>query len=140
MLPHRVPLVARIAAAILENARRDLADIRTGTAATAPELVDLAATLLRLRPATRAAGLAPFEGLLGIDACAARTTCRVQAKSKTGGSRSAAIKLTNALHFAKQANSCLLVPGRQGRQPRAEAVAPKNRSAAGPFDTESLAP
>jgi nucleoside phosphorylase len=74
LLPHRAPLVARVAAAVVENARRDLADIRTGTAATAPELVDLAVTLHRLGPSTREAGLALFESLLGIDTYSARTT------------------------------------------------------------------
>lgn len=36
-------------------------------------------------------------------------TCRVQVKSKTGGTKSVAIKLTNALHFTRQTDPCFIV-------------------------------
>jgi hypothetical protein len=47
---------------------------RTGTAATAPQFVDLAVTLHRLGPATREDGTRLFEQLLDIDAYMARAT------------------------------------------------------------------
>jgi nucleoside phosphorylase/adenylate kinase family enzyme len=74
LLPHEASLVARIAEGLVRKWREDLADIRTGTAATAPQLVDIAVTLHRLGPATREAGTLLFEQLLEIDAYAARGT------------------------------------------------------------------
>ncbi len=74
LLPHEAPLVARIAKELVANWRDERGDMRTGTAATAPDLVDLAMTLHRLGPATREIGTSLFEDLLGIDAYSARQT------------------------------------------------------------------
>jgi hypothetical protein len=74
LLPHEAPLVARLATILVEKWHVDLADIRTGTAAHASELVDLAITLHRLGPATREEGTHLFEMLLDIDAYEARST------------------------------------------------------------------
>jgi hypothetical protein len=51
-----------------------MADLRTGTAAVGPELVDIAITLHRLGPQTRQAGLELFEKLLTINAYTAQET------------------------------------------------------------------
>jgi nucleoside phosphorylase len=74
LLPHEATLVARLATIFVEKWQKDLADIRTGTAAHASELVDLAITLHRLGPATRESGTHLFEMLLNIDAYEARAT------------------------------------------------------------------
>jgi hypothetical protein len=74
LLPHEAPLVARIADGLVRKWREELGDIRTGTSATAPQLVDIAVTLHRLGPATREEGTRLFEQLLDIDAYAARAT------------------------------------------------------------------
>jgi nucleoside phosphorylase/adenylate kinase family enzyme len=74
LLPHEAPLVARIAKGLVRKWRNELGDIRTGTAATAPQFVDLAVTLHRLGPATREDGTHLFEQLLNIDAYMARAT------------------------------------------------------------------
>lgn len=74
LLPHEAPLVARLATILVGKWHKDLADIRTGTAAHASELVDLAITLHRLGPATREEGTQLFEMLLDIDAYEARST------------------------------------------------------------------
>lgn len=74
LLPHEAELVARLATGLVERWHVELGDIRTGTAAQAPELVDLAVTLHRLGPATREQGTRLFEMLLDIDAYAARST------------------------------------------------------------------
>jgi hypothetical protein len=74
LLPHEASLVARLAEGLIGNWNADLRDIRTGTAATAPQLVDLAVTLHRLGPATREEGTRLFEKLLELDAYAARAT------------------------------------------------------------------
>jgi hypothetical protein len=74
LLPHEASLVARLAMALVEKWRNDLADIRTGTSAHASELVDLAVTLHRLGPATREEGTRLFERLLEFDAFEARAT------------------------------------------------------------------
>lgn len=74
LLPHEATLVARLAIGLVDQWHADLGDIRTSTAAQAPELVDLAVTLHRLGPATREAGTKLFEMLLDIDAYAARST------------------------------------------------------------------
>lgn len=74
LLPHEAALVARLATILVEKWKQDLGDIRTGTAAHASELVDLAITLHRLGPATRDVGTHLFEMLLEIDAYEARAT------------------------------------------------------------------
>lgn len=74
LLPHEAPLVARVALGLVEKWREELGDIRTGTAATAPQLVDIAVTLHRLGPTTREDGTRLFEKLLDVDAYAARAT------------------------------------------------------------------
>jgi hypothetical protein len=74
LLPHEAPLIARIAEGLVQKWRNELGDLRTGTAATAPQLVDLAVTLHRLGPATREDGTRLFEQLLDIDAYMARAT------------------------------------------------------------------
>lgn len=74
LLPHEASLVARLAMALIEQWHGDLADIKTGTAAHASDLVDLAVTLHRLGPTTREAGTRLFERLLEIDAFEARAT------------------------------------------------------------------
>ena len=74
LLPHQAPLVARIAEGLVLKWREDLGDLRTGTAATAPKLVDIAITLHRLGSDTREEGTRLFEQLLDIDAYLARAT------------------------------------------------------------------
>jgi hypothetical protein len=74
LLPHEAPLVARIADGLVRKWCEELGDTRTGTSATAPQLVDIAVTLHRLGPATREDGTRLFEQLLDIDAYAARAT------------------------------------------------------------------
>ena len=74
LLPHEAPLVARVVQGLVDNWREELGDIRTGTAAAAPQLVNLAVTLHRLGPATREDGTRLFEQLLAIDAYTARGT------------------------------------------------------------------
>lgn len=74
LLPHEAPLVARLARALVAGWREELRDVRTATAASAPQLVDIAVTLHRLGPATREAGTALFEDLLDLDAYSARQT------------------------------------------------------------------
>jgi hypothetical protein len=74
LLPHEASLVARIADVLIRKWKEDLGDIRTGTAATAPKLIDVAVTLHRLGPNTREEGTRLFEQLLEIDAYLARQT------------------------------------------------------------------
>jgi hypothetical protein len=74
LLPHEALLVARVVQGLVDKWRGELGDIRTGTAATAPQLVNLAVTLHRLGPATREVGTRLFEQLLDIDAYTARGT------------------------------------------------------------------
>ncbi|MBW9125260.1 hypothetical protein [Agrobacterium pusense] len=74
LLPHEAPLVARLATILVRKWHNDLGDIRTGTAAHASDLVDLAVTLHRLGPATREDGTLLFEMLLDINAYEARST------------------------------------------------------------------
>jgi hypothetical protein len=74
LLPHQAMLVAEIATALVEKWREGLRDLRTSTAAVAPELVDIAITIHRLGPDTREPGIKLFEGLLDVDAYAARET------------------------------------------------------------------
>ena len=74
LLPHQAELVARLAEGLIGTWQTELGDIRTGTAAAAPELVDLAVTLHRLGPETREIGTVLFERLLEVDAWEARKT------------------------------------------------------------------
>jgi hypothetical protein len=74
LLPHEAVLVASIAKALVAKWQSELGDMRTGTAAIAPELVDIAITLHRLGPSTRELGLEIFESLLAINAYTARET------------------------------------------------------------------
>ncbi|MEA2893927.1 MAG: hypothetical protein QOI05_4720 [Bradyrhizobium sp.] len=74
LLPHEAPLVASIAQVLVAKWQSELGDLRTGTAAIAPELVDIAITLHRLGPQTRDQGLQIFESLLAINAYTARET------------------------------------------------------------------
>jgi hypothetical protein len=74
LLPHHASLVAKISLALASKWGEEMADMRTGTAAVAPELVDIAITLHRLGPQTRQAGLELFEKLLTINAYTARET------------------------------------------------------------------
>lgn len=74
LLPHEASLVARLAIGLVGRWRDELGDTRTGTAAHASDLVNLAVTLHRLGPATREEGTQLFEMLLDIDAYEARST------------------------------------------------------------------
>jgi hypothetical protein len=74
LLPHCAGTVATIALGLVQNWRNELGDMRTGTAAVSPDLVDLAITLHRLGPETRDSGTQLFEFLLEIDAYSARET------------------------------------------------------------------
>ena len=74
LLPHESSLVASIAKALVAKWEAELGDLRTGTAAIAPELVDIAITLHRLGSDTREPGLEIFESLLSINAYTARET------------------------------------------------------------------
>ena len=74
LLPHQAELVGRLAEGLIATWRTELGDVQTGTAAAAPELVDLAVTLHRLGPETQAIGTILFERLIEIDAWEARKT------------------------------------------------------------------
>ena len=74
LLPHCAGTVATIALGLVKNWRNELGDMRTGTAAVSPDLVDLAVTLHRLGPETRDSGTQLFELLLEMDAYSARET------------------------------------------------------------------
>ncbi|GAB2183445.1 phosphorylase family protein [Roseibium sp. LAB1] len=74
LLPHKAGLVARLALALTEKWKAELADMATDTASAAPELVDLAITLHRLSPDTRDEGIKLFEQLLYLNAYTARDT------------------------------------------------------------------
>ena len=74
LLPHQAILVGKIAMALVESWRNDLGDIQTGTAAVAPDFVDIAVTLHRLGPETRDLGTSLFEELLEVNAYSARAT------------------------------------------------------------------
>jgi len=74
LLPHEATLVARLAIGLVEKWRNELGDIRTGPAAHASDLVNLAVTLHRLGPATREEGTHLFELLIEVDAYEARST------------------------------------------------------------------
>ncbi len=74
LLPYQAELVGRLAYGLIGTWRTELGDIRTGTAAAAPQLVDLAVTLHRLGPETHEIGTILFEQLIEIDAWEARKT------------------------------------------------------------------
>ena len=74
LLPHQAELVGRLAYGLIGTWRTELGDIRTGAAAAAPQLVDLAVTLHRLGPETHEIGTILFERLIEIDAWEARKT------------------------------------------------------------------
>jgi nucleoside phosphorylase len=74
LLPHDAELIAAIAGKLVDAWRRELGDLRTGTAATAPQLTDLALTLHRLGGTSRQSGVALFEAMIEIDAYGARET------------------------------------------------------------------
>jgi hypothetical protein len=74
LLPHQALLVAKIARGLVEKWAGELGDFTTGTAANAPELIDLAITLHRLGPETREVGTSLFEDLLVVSTYTARET------------------------------------------------------------------
>ncbi len=74
LLPHQAGLVGRLAEGLIGTWRTELGDMRTGTAAAAPQLVDLAVTLHRLGPETREIGTTLFEQLIEMKAYGARDT------------------------------------------------------------------
>jgi len=74
LLPDEAVLVGYIATRLVVTWKNELGDIRTGTAATSPDFVDLALTLHRLGPETREVGTALFEDLLEVNAYSARQT------------------------------------------------------------------
>ena len=74
LLPHEAELVGRLADGLIGTWQTELGDVRTGTAAAAPQLVDLAVTLHRLGPETQDIGTVLFERLIEIDAWEARKT------------------------------------------------------------------
>ena len=74
LLPHQAGLVGRVAEVLIGKWRKELGDVRTGTAAAGPELVDLAVTLHRLGPETREIGTVLFERLMEVGAWQARKT------------------------------------------------------------------
>ena len=74
LIPHQAVLVGHLAEGLIGVWRTELGDVRTGIAAAAPELVDLAVTLHRLGPETREIGTVLFERLIEVDAWEARKT------------------------------------------------------------------
>jgi hypothetical protein len=74
LLPHEADLIANIAERLVAAWRGELGDIRTGVAAAAPQLTDLALTLHRLGGTSRQSGVAIFEAMLEMDAYGARET------------------------------------------------------------------
>lgn len=74
MLPHEAKLVGEIGGKLVAAWRPQLSDMRTATAAAAPQLTDLALTLHRLGGATREAGVTLFEAMIETDAHGARDT------------------------------------------------------------------
>lgn len=74
LVPHEAEIVSKIALALTEKWKAELADIRTATARATSPMVDLAVTLHRLSPDTRDLGLQIFEQLIDIDAYEARQT------------------------------------------------------------------
>jgi nucleoside phosphorylase len=74
LLPDGAELVGTIASSLVATWKGELGDIRTATAGTAAELVDISITLHRLGPATRERGTDLFEDLLEVNAYTARET------------------------------------------------------------------
>jgi len=74
LLPHEATLVSALGSKLVAAWASQLSDMRTATAAAAPQLTDLALTLHRLGGATREAGIALFEAMIEIDAHGARDT------------------------------------------------------------------
>ena len=74
LLPHEAELVGRVAEGLIGAWRTEIGDVRTGTAAAAPQLVDLAVTLHRLGPETQEIGTVLFGRLIEVDAWEARKT------------------------------------------------------------------
>jgi nucleoside phosphorylase len=74
LLPNQAELVARLAERLVAAWQDELGDIRTGAAAEAPQLLDLALTLHRLGGYPRQSGLAIFEQMIEMDAYGARDT------------------------------------------------------------------
>ena len=72
MRTHEALLVGRIALGLINIWRSELGDLRTATAGSAADLVDLAITLHRLGPETREIGLEIFERLLESQAYSAK--------------------------------------------------------------------
>ena len=74
LLPDGAELVATIASSLVATWKGELGDIRTATAGTAAELVDISITLHRLGPTMRERGTDLFEDLLEVNAYTARET------------------------------------------------------------------
>jgi len=74
LLPYEAELIATIAEKLVAAWRDELGDIRTGKAAVAPQLTDLALTLHRMGGVLRQTGVALFESMIEMDACGARET------------------------------------------------------------------
>lgn len=74
LLPDEAVLVGDFSLALTAKWQKDLADISTGAASAAPELVDIALTLHRLSDSTRELGIRLFEELLRINAYSAQDT------------------------------------------------------------------
>ncbi|NQV34053.1 MAG: hypothetical protein HQ515_15275 [Phycisphaeraceae bacterium] len=74
LLPHEADLISIIAERLVAAWHSELSDVRTGTAADAPKLMDLALTLHRLGGTSRKSGVALFEAMIEIDAYGARET------------------------------------------------------------------
>ncbi|MFY0579191.1 hypothetical protein ACN28S_37365 [Cystobacter fuscus] len=85
LLPEHTSAVGHLAKGIITNLKDELGDIRTGAAADAPELVDIALTLHRLGGPMRELGIQLFEELLRFDAYSARSTLEeIDARFRTG--------------------------------------------------------
>lgn len=74
LLPNEAGLITIIAEKLVDAWRSELGDMRTATAAAAPQLTDLALTLHRLGGCFRQSGVALFEAMIEIDAYGARET------------------------------------------------------------------
>jgi hypothetical protein len=74
LLPDEAELVGKLCLTLTAKWQTDLADISTGAATVAPELVDIAITLHRLSNTTRELGIRLFEELLRLNAYTAQDT------------------------------------------------------------------
>ncbi|MEX0957033.1 MAG: hypothetical protein WDZ83_17700 [Rhizobiaceae bacterium] len=74
LLSDGAELVGTIASALVATRKGELGDIRTATAGTAAELVDISITLHRFGLATRERGTDLFEDLLEVNAYTTRDT------------------------------------------------------------------